>query len=219
MKRPKTTINFAKADFYRVADQLDNVSWKVNGSFTARCPAHGDNRNSLSVSEGEKGKILYKCHSGCTFEEIIACIDETGISSKELEKPKTQVLDDALKPLAYVIDQKKRPDFKKLCGREPAHVYEYRDIQDRLRGYVVRFADKRFHQVTPWRTEEGEMVWKVKDFAGQRPLYGLEELEDTPNKPILIVEGEKTTDAALELFDDHIVLSWHGGANAVDRTD
>lgn len=215
----KRTASFAQAKLHKVADQLDNVSWKVNGGFTALCPAHDDTRNSLSVSEGDDAKLLYHCHSGCSFEDIIACIDETGINPKELEKPKTQVLDDNLKPLAYVIDQKKRPDFKKLCGRKPAYIHEYRDIQDRLTGYVVRFADKRFHQVTPWTTNEGDIVWKVKDFLGQRPLYGLEELGVAPNKPILIVEGEKTTDAAVELFDDYTVLSWHGGANAVDRTD
>jgi hypothetical protein len=113
---------------------------------------------------------------------------------------------------------KKRPDFKKLCGRKPMHIYEYRNAFDQMTGFVLRFADKRFHQVTPWQDSNGNVVWQVKDFVGLRPLYGLEELGDG-DKPVLIVEGEKTADAASELFPSHVVLSWHGGTNAVHRSD
>jgi putative DNA primase/helicase len=30
------------------------------------CPAHADNTPSLKVSEGERGKVLFKCFAGCT---------------------------------------------------------------------------------------------------------------------------------------------------------
>lgn len=48
--------------------------------WTARCPAHGDDRNSLSISEGEGGKELYFCHAGCSFESIRAAagIEQNG---------------------------------------------------------------------------------------------------------------------------------------------
>ncbi len=217
--KPKRTANFAKTNIHKIADQLDNVSWKTNGGFTALCPAHDDHRNSLSVSEGEKGKILYHCHSGCTFEEIFACINDIKPRSAKARKPKTKVVNNALKPIRFVRSEKNGPDFERLCGSQPEHVYAYRDQQDQLTGYVVRFADKRFHQITPWRDTKGRTVWRVKDFSHPRLLYGLEDLGASDDMPVLIVEGEKTADAAADLFDDHIVLSWHGGANAVDRTD
>ena len=36
------------------------------------CPAHEDRTPSLSISEGEDGKILLHCFAGCGFDEIIS---------------------------------------------------------------------------------------------------------------------------------------------------
>lgn len=35
------------------------------------CPAHQDRSPSLSISEGEDGKILLHCFAGCSFDEIL----------------------------------------------------------------------------------------------------------------------------------------------------
>ncbi|HOE63771.1 MAG TPA: AAA family ATPase [Candidatus Sumerlaeota bacterium] len=40
------------------------------GGWLARCPAHGDRRPSLSIAF-RNGKILLKCHAGCTSQEIV----------------------------------------------------------------------------------------------------------------------------------------------------
>ena len=37
----------------------------------ARCPAHGDDNPSLSVSRGEDGRILVHCHAGCSAEDVV----------------------------------------------------------------------------------------------------------------------------------------------------
>jgi 5S rRNA maturation endonuclease (ribonuclease M5) len=56
-----------------VLAQLRGV--RKNGTgWTARCPAHDDNRNSLSVSEGRDEKTLLKCHAGCSYQSIIDAI-------------------------------------------------------------------------------------------------------------------------------------------------
>jgi putative DNA primase/helicase len=55
----------------RVLNRLDNVAEITNG-WTARCPAHDDNMNSLSVSEGTDGRALIYCHAGCTFKGIVS---------------------------------------------------------------------------------------------------------------------------------------------------
>jgi putative DNA primase/helicase len=54
---------------------------KSGSGFTARCPAHNDNKNSLSVKEGDDGKTVLFCHAGCTPEAI--CLG-TGIQVKDL---------------------------------------------------------------------------------------------------------------------------------------
>ena len=33
--------------------------------FSAQCPAHDDQRASLSISIGDTGKPVLKCHAGC----------------------------------------------------------------------------------------------------------------------------------------------------------
>lgn len=47
---------------------------RSSSGWSALCPAHDDARNSLSVSEGQGGKMLIKCHAGCTYENIIAAL-------------------------------------------------------------------------------------------------------------------------------------------------
>jgi Ti-type conjugative transfer relaxase TraA len=49
------------------------------------------------------------------------------------------------------------------------------------------------------------------------PLYNLKELVDHPTKPVLIVEGEKTVEAAKQIFPEMVVTTWHGGAGNVSN--
>ena len=51
------------------------------GGFQARCPAHDDRTPSLSISEGEDGRILLKDHAGCTVDEIVQAI---GLTTSDL---------------------------------------------------------------------------------------------------------------------------------------
>ena len=48
--------------------------------WTAKCPAHEDNQNSLSIHH-RNGKWLLKCHAGCDWKAIIAAV---GIAPNEL---------------------------------------------------------------------------------------------------------------------------------------
>lgn len=50
---------------------------KSAGGHTALCPAHEDHAPSLSVSEGESGRILLYCHAGCSCEEITSALGLT----------------------------------------------------------------------------------------------------------------------------------------------
>ena len=52
-----------------------------NGQWSGRCPAHHDKHSSLSISVGDNGRILLKCHAGCSVEDIAAAM---GLSVKDL---------------------------------------------------------------------------------------------------------------------------------------
>ena len=60
-----------------------------NGQWSAHCPAHDDKHNSLSISVGQDGRILFNCHAGCSVDTIAGAL---GLSVKDLfaDKPQNQ---------------------------------------------------------------------------------------------------------------------------------
>lgn len=55
----------------RVLERLDHVQ-RCGDQWSARCPAHNDHNNSLSISETNDGKVLLYCHAGCEWQDIVA---------------------------------------------------------------------------------------------------------------------------------------------------
>ena len=48
------------------------------GKYLARCPAHFDKHPSLSIAEGRKHPVVFKCMSaGCTNDEVLRAIGMT----------------------------------------------------------------------------------------------------------------------------------------------
>ena len=55
---------------------------KPNGSgWKACCPAHEDRSPSLSINEGDDGRVLLKCFAGCLNEAIVEAL---GIEQRDL---------------------------------------------------------------------------------------------------------------------------------------
>ena len=67
-------------DIHDILRRLQGVKGG-GGQWSARCPAHDDKRQSLSISQGKDGQVLLKCHAGCTVESITAAL---GIQVKDL---------------------------------------------------------------------------------------------------------------------------------------
>jgi len=61
--------------------------------------------------------------------------------------------------------------------------------------------------------------WHVKEGVKPLPLYGLDQLAAFPDAPVLLVEGEKTADAAGKLFPDFVVMTTQGGSKSAGRND
>lgn len=60
---------------------LDGVRKTGDGRYLARCPAHGDKRASLVVTEKEDGRVLMHCFAGCSVHEVLAA---TGCTMESL---------------------------------------------------------------------------------------------------------------------------------------
>ena len=65
--------------------------------------------------------------------------------------------------------------------RKPDVVYVYRDIDEGLLGYVLRWEarkgeHKTFLPATAWRGEDGIIRWRTKSWPKPAPLYHLDHL-------------------------------------------
>ncbi len=106
----------------------------------------------------------------------------------------------------------------------PSATWEYRGPAGELLGFACRFdpvGQKK--EVLPYTygmdSTTGETGWKWKAFSAPRPLYGLDRLALRPEAPALIVEGEKTADAAQRLLPAVVAITWPGGCNATAMAD
>lgn len=141
--------------------RLENV--KGHGKqHTARCPAHEDKNNSLSISEGNDGRILVNCHAGCNTEQEI--LPTMGLVKSDL----------------YPI---------KNGNREIVATYEYQDATGKALFEKVRYKPKGFSQRRP--DGKGGWVYSLKGIT-PLPYHLPEVLEAIKSdRAIYIVEGEK----------------------------
>lgn len=70
----------------QILPQLENVKQRGD-SYTARCPAHDDVENSLSLTS-ENGELLLHCFANCTFKQILAALPATAPNGQPKSKPK-----------------------------------------------------------------------------------------------------------------------------------
>jgi len=65
-------------EFGDVFARLGNLE-ECGSYWKSKCPAHDDESNSLSISVGDKGNLLVKCHAGCAFTDIVAASGIAGV--------------------------------------------------------------------------------------------------------------------------------------------
>ena len=139
--------------------------------YIARCPAHEDEKASLSIGQGDDGRILLHCHAGCSIEEIAGAL---GIEVKNL----------------FPEDSAKK---------EIVATYDYKDAAGNLVYQVVRLYPKDFRQRRS--DGLGGWIWNMKgvDPLPYRLPELLAALER--GETVFVVEGEKDVDrlAALGL--------------------
>jgi putative DNA primase/helicase len=76
----------ASADY--LADQMTSAAElakalgarRYGRQWQARCPAHNDHEPSLSIGEGDDGRILVHCHAGCEQGAVIDALRSRGLS-------------------------------------------------------------------------------------------------------------------------------------------
>lgn len=172
---------------------------KRGDRYSARCPGHSDRTPSLSITEGDDGRVLVKCFGGCPTEDVVA---KMGLKMRDLmpdtvssvQRPRGVApradAPIAAKPngqnwreLASAVNALQPP------GHRVAAVYHYpKEGMDYAA--VARFESSDGKTFRQFHCEGG--MWYAKAPTALWPLYGIEEV----NEPVLYVcEGEKATGA------------------------
>ena len=102
--------------------------------------------------------------------------------------------------------------------RHPAMVWSY----SATFAVVRRDLPNGDKEVRPWCYFDGKWQRKLSDALkknNSRPLLYSHELERRPEAAVIVVEGEKTCDAAKRLFPRACVTTWSGGAKGIGKTN
>jgi putative DNA primase/helicase len=125
--------------------RFDGVRQSGRG-WTARCPAHDDQRSSLSISHGDTQPWVLKCHAGCSADAIV---EAAGLTMADIHEPRGH----------------------ENGSKQIVATYDYTDEFDVPLYQVVRFEPKDFRQRRATKTG---WTWKLDDV--RRVLYRLPHL-------------------------------------------
>lgn len=187
-------------------DRLENVR-QSGSNWVARCPAHDDKHNSLSISEGGDGRVLIKCHAGCEAKDIVEAVgltlkdlfekSSTRTHKKSREKDKASPKSDATTQPGCTVEEYAKD---KQLEAHLLNMIGVRDYSNRG-ATVVRipyYGPDKTEVAVRYRTalkksaqEDNRFRWK----SGSKPtLYGLWRIGNAEQDGfVLLVEGESDT--------------------------
>lgn len=175
----------------QIATTLGNAK-KVGNGYLASCPVphhgqgNGDKHPSLSITDGEDGNILFKCHGGCDQHEVFNTIKDMGLLPELPPRPEYLSNVRPIMPAIPVLehewvytDENEMPLFVKQRYKTfDAKGKTYKTLRILADGSRVgKLGDCR---IVPYRLPE--LLWAV-----------------TSGKVVYIAEGEKAVDALCSL--------------------
>jgi len=193
---------------------------------------------------GEKGGdviSLYRLLNGLADDnearkKIIKRYNFTSLNRIPAAKISGEIIGDGLELVVPIPKSAPKPPSKLKAGEELleyAKRYEYKNADGELLCYVDKFNTVPKKTMIPrslWKEKSGKYKWLPKALPSPRPLYGLDKLAKYPEKPVMVVEGEKCVDALWWYFLDnennekrgdipYVPITWPGGANGDSNVD
>jgi len=183
---------------------------RSGAGWTARCPAHDDRRASLTIAEGDDGRVLLHCHAGCDTKAIVAALG-LGLADLFPAKPAAPRVNRGGR--AYPSANEAVAALERQNGRRTA-VWTYHDATGFPVGLVVRW-DKPYGKEIRPVARHADGFWHIAAMSEPRPLYGLPDLAAA--RRVIVCEGEKCADAARSL--GFVATTSAGGSQAAQKTD
>jgi hypothetical protein len=176
--------------YEQVVSRFKNVKHGFDGRVSAQCPAHGDRQNSLSATSVD-GKVLLRCHAGCTVNAICEAI---GLSLSDLfAQPRNgyqqsqgatngHVPSSALTLKEFAAAKGFDLDFLSMCG-----------VSEGRGGLVFTYLLKSGQRAARQRIRtslQGEKKFLWNKAEGRPVPYGLERIDKADAEELHLVEGE-----------------------------
>jgi putative DNA primase/helicase len=192
----------------KVLERLEEYTERRD-MFRARCPAHnGTSADSLSVKEGDDGRALLICHTGCELQDIC---DALGISVVDLFVHSESENGATKKVTKKTTRKTKREDSKDnrvlTTDDLPDGTYwEFKSPSGEVL-YIQRHKREYYRRV-------GDGLWKKGLDGMAQVLYNLPELIDgvRAGQTIYHLEGPKDVETARERLG--VVATTSGGTNS-----
>lgn len=214
----------------RLSGSGKSRSRRSGSQWEAPCPAHDDRTPSLRLTNKD-GKLLWHCLAGCSSDEVRQALEgilggeEPPAGEHRQEKEREKVEDPRKTVFPVPAHAHVEFDaFQHSTYGSPSRLWTYRMEDGVVGGWIARYdledGDK---EVIPW-------VWARHEHTGvegivmrsmpePRPLYNLDRILADPDATIFFNEGEKSADAAGEIFPDWIPTTFPGGSNAFRLAD
>lgn len=236
-----------RALFPEAHPQIRGSEWRYGAKGSLKVNISGSKQGGYANFEtGDKGGPLHLiCEArNCTMKEAIAWAKsflQHCDASMMLDPIVTLDKKSSLMPWKSLIPTPEHPapQLGEGCLAKLAHHthetarYTYTDEHGNTLFHVVRLEPKDTSKtgkmtlplsygVDP-SSESTTPRWALKKYQSPDnrllPLYNLKALKAHPTHPVLIVEGEKTAEAARHIFPEMVVTTWHGGAGNVKAAD
>ena len=183
------------------------------------CPAHDDNSPSLSVAY-KNGKLLLKCFAGCSFQEIVSCVNNNTRYSRAIPLYETRAIkynyDDGI--LYNIIDglrpiEKDTPVGKYLRSRGLDNYQDLKDIKyhpdlhySRCKAYpamvgIIKDGIKVIGVHRTFITHEGE---KLEKKIWGKVSGGCIKLIDNNRSNIYVSEGIENALSYIKLYPNNL---------------
>jgi 5S rRNA maturation endonuclease (ribonuclease M5) len=209
---------------------------KQGSSYVGNCPFHDEKNGSFNVDQNLQSFKCFGCeqqgdvidfiqeHKNLDFKEAVKFlggeIKSNRPAKKKAEPPKPA------KYIALPYDQAKdhftldvmqdRADY--IFGDNPhkfKQAWPYKNEKGEVEIVVARFEDEEGNKSVLSMYWDGKTI-KLKNYPVL--LFNRDLLTAHPEKPVLIVEGEKAATAAAELTD-FVTTTWNGGGAKSNKVD
>lgn len=187
----------------QIATTLGNAK-KVGNGYLASCPVphhgqgNGDKNPSLSVTDGEDGNILFKCHGGCDQQSVFSTIKEMGLLPQLPDRPEYLA---SVKPIPLVAVPTLEQEWH-YTDEDGVSLF----VKQRYKTYDAKGKTYKTLRVMP----DNSRVGKLGDcrIVPYRLPEVLQAVSD--GRVIYICEGEKAADALCSL--GVVATTSHAGA-------